>query len=146
MKIIIINGSARKGNTLTAIEAFVKGASEKNEIEIIYTGLDKQYEKFVDSLKKQANENNISIKIIRFDDMSEAYKIANICVLPSKSESFGYSALESLSLGIYTILNDIPTFNEIIENNKFNYIYQNNVIQLKKKLLLTVNSLLILKD
>ena len=34
-KVIIINGSARKGNTLTAIEAFVKGASEKNEIEII---------------------------------------------------------------------------------------------------------------
>ena len=35
MKIVVINGSARKGNTLTAIEAFVKGASEKNEIEII---------------------------------------------------------------------------------------------------------------
>lgn len=29
MKIVIVNGSARKGNTLTAIEAFVKGASEK---------------------------------------------------------------------------------------------------------------------
>ncbi|EEX20631.1 flavin reductase [Blautia hansenii DSM 20583] len=35
MKIVIINGSARKGNTLTAIEAFVKGALEKNEIEVI---------------------------------------------------------------------------------------------------------------
>ena len=35
MKIIIINGSARKGNTLTAIEAFVKGASGKHEIEVI---------------------------------------------------------------------------------------------------------------
>ena len=35
MKIVIINGSARKGNTLTAINAFVKGASEKNDIEII---------------------------------------------------------------------------------------------------------------
>ena len=34
-----------------------------------------------------------------------------IYVLPRKSESFEYSALESLSLGIYTILNDIPTFN-----------------------------------
>ena len=33
MKIVIINGSARKGNTLTAINAFIKGASEKNEIE-----------------------------------------------------------------------------------------------------------------
>ncbi len=35
MKIVIVNGSARKGNTLTAIQAFIKGASEKNEIEII---------------------------------------------------------------------------------------------------------------
>ena len=35
MKIVIINGSAREGNTLTAINAFIKGASEKNEIEII---------------------------------------------------------------------------------------------------------------
>ena len=34
MKIIIINGSARKGNTLTAINALIKGASEKNEIEV----------------------------------------------------------------------------------------------------------------
>ena len=35
MKIIIINGSAIKGNTLTAINALIKGASEKNEIEVI---------------------------------------------------------------------------------------------------------------
>ena len=35
MKIVIINGSARKGNTLRAIDAFIKGASEKNAIEII---------------------------------------------------------------------------------------------------------------
>ena len=35
MKIVIINGSAREGNTLTAINAFIKGALEKNEIEII---------------------------------------------------------------------------------------------------------------
>lgn len=36
MKIVIINGSARTGNTLTAINAFMKGASEKNEIEVIH--------------------------------------------------------------------------------------------------------------
>lgn len=29
MKIVIINGSARKGNTLTAINAFIKGAFGK---------------------------------------------------------------------------------------------------------------------
>lgn len=32
MKIVIINGSARKGNTLTAINAFIKGASEKKSL------------------------------------------------------------------------------------------------------------------
>lgn len=107
---------------------------EKSKIEIVYTGLDKQYKKFVDTLKRQANEDNISIKIIRFDYMSEAYKIADICVLPSKSESFGYSALESLSLGIYTILNDIPTFNELTVGNNYNYIFKNDKKELKDHL------------
>lgn len=35
MKIVVINGSARKGNTLCAINAFVEGAKDNNEIEII---------------------------------------------------------------------------------------------------------------
>lgn len=38
MKIVIINGSARKGNTLTAINTFIKGAAEHNEIEMISHG------------------------------------------------------------------------------------------------------------
>ncbi len=37
MKIIILNGSPRKGNTVTAINAFVEGAKENNEIEILDT-------------------------------------------------------------------------------------------------------------
>ena len=35
MKIVIVNGSARKGNSLTAINAFMEGAKDKHEIEII---------------------------------------------------------------------------------------------------------------
>lgn len=113
---------------------------EKDRIQIIYTGLDKQYEKFVSELKEKAENNNIDIKIIRFDYMAEAYKIADVTVLPSKSESFGYSALESLSLGIYTILNDIPTFNEIVQGNEYNYIFKNNAIELKNKIKEILNS------
>lgn len=108
---------------------------DKKKIQIIYTGLDKQYMKFVNELKETAKDNNIDIKIIRFDFMSEAYKIADFTVLPSKSESFGYSALESLSLGIPTILNDIPTFNEIAEGNENNYIFKNSDVEdLKEKI------------
>ncbi len=112
---------------------------EKSMCEIVLTGLDKQYEKFVDSLLKKATENNLDVKIKRFDYIAEAYKIADICVLPSKSESFGYSALESLIMGIYTILNDIPTFNEIVEGNHYNYVFQNNAKELKEKLLEQIN-------
>lgn len=35
MKIVVINGSARKGNTQTAIAAFAKGASDRHEVEVI---------------------------------------------------------------------------------------------------------------
>lgn len=104
----------------------------KQQIQIIYTGLDKQYEQFVNDLKNKANENEIDIKIIRFDYMAEVYKIADLTVLPSRSESFGYSALESLSLGIYTILNNIPTFNEIAKDNDYNYIFNNDKFELKE--------------
>ena len=37
MKILVLNGSPRKGNTVTAIHAFAEGAKDKNEIEIIDT-------------------------------------------------------------------------------------------------------------
>lgn len=90
----------------------------KQKIQIIYTGLDKQYIKFVDELKECANKNDLNIKIIRFEKMSEVYKIADLTILPSRSESFGYSALESLSLGIPTFLNCIPTFQEIANGNE----------------------------
>ena len=72
--------------------------------------------------------------------MSEVYKIADICVLPSKSESFGYSALEALSLGVYTILNDIPTFNELTAGNDYNYIFKNNKNELKNHLLESIKN------
>ena len=35
MKTVIVNGSPRKGNTLTAINAYVEGAGKAQEIEVI---------------------------------------------------------------------------------------------------------------
>ena len=37
MKILVLNGSPRKGNTVAAIQAFAEGAKAKNEIEIVDT-------------------------------------------------------------------------------------------------------------
>ena len=35
MKILILNGSSRKGNMVTAINAFSEGAEKNNEIEVV---------------------------------------------------------------------------------------------------------------
>lgn len=37
MKIIVLNGSPRKGNTVTAINAFTEGTKENHEVEIVDT-------------------------------------------------------------------------------------------------------------
>ena len=72
----------------------------------------------MDDILNFCQKNNIDILIDRFDKMCDGYKVADIVMLPSKSESFGYSALEALSLGIVTILNNIPTYKEIVVNVK----------------------------
>ena len=103
----------------------------KNKCQVICTGLDKQYIQYAADIEEFCKDNNIRLRIIRFDSMADAYKIANVVVLPSQSESFGYSALEALSLGIPTILNSIPTYLEIATGSKNVYLFKNDVETLK---------------
>lgn len=120
---------------LLFMKAFSK-IQNKEKYQVICTGADNQYKKYASGIKEFCKENNINLKIIRFDYMYEAYRIADIVVLPSKSESFGYSALESLGLGIPTILNKIPTYLEIANDSQNSYIFNGTeeslIEQLKK--------------
>lgn len=104
----------------------------KSNYKIICTGKDKQYEQFMQDILLFCNSNDIDILIDRFEKMSDGYKVADIVMLPSKSESFGYSALESLSLGITTILNNIPTYKEIVKDAKNYYLFDNSIESLNK--------------
>lgn len=106
----------------------------KSSYKVICTGKDKQYEQFMDDILNFCQKNNIDILIDRFDKMSDGYKVADIVMLPSKSESFGYSALEALSLGIVTILNNIPTYKEIVDGAKNYYLFDNSVESLNEVL------------
>ena len=106
----------------------------KSNYKVICTGKDKQYEQFMDDILNFCQKNNIDILIDRFDKMSDGYKVADIVMLPSKSESFGYSALEALSLGIVTILNNIPTYKEIVDGAKNYYLFDNSVESLNEVL------------
>lgn len=108
------------------MNAFAKIDIEKrNRFEVICTGIDDQYKVYVNEIETYCKENGIRLKLIRFDYMYEAYSIADLVILPSQSESFGYSALESLTSGIPTILNAIPTYMEISKGSKNSYIFNN---------------------
>lgn len=109
---------------------------KRNRIQILFTGIDDQYQQFIPELEKYAQKYNIDVKFITFDSIAEGYKVTDVVAVPSKSESFGYSALESLSLGIKTILTSIPTFKEISVDNSCSYFFDGtkedlNIVLLK---------------
>ena len=106
----------------------------KKNYKVICTGADKQYEQFKQEILDFCHMNQIDISITRFEEMADGYKAADIVVLPSQSESFGYSALESLSLGIVTVLNEIPTYMEIVEGADNYYSFHNSVESLEEVL------------
>lgn len=117
------------------MKAFAKQSDEiKSKYKVICTGADKQYEQFKQEILDFCKDNNIDISIKRFDQMSDSYKAADIVMLPSRSESFGYSALEALSLGIVTVLNEIPTYMEIAEGAQNCYTFANTEETLYKVL------------
>ena len=108
------------------MKAFAKiDKEEKDKFEVICTGIDEQYKRYGNEIETYCKENEIRLKLIRFDYMYEAYSIADLVILPSQSESFGYSALEALTCGIPTILSAIPTYIEISEGSKNVYIFDN---------------------
>ena len=111
-----------------------------NKIEILSSGVDAQYRGYQHKFTKQANDLGCSVFFGRFDYMSDAYQLADVVVLPSQSESFGYSALESLSLGIPTILNDIPTFHEIADGHPSARFFRGDSMELSNILQSIVES------
>jgi glycosyltransferase involved in cell wall biosynthesis len=92
----------------------------KRKVQIVMTGIDEQY---VAELSTKAKLEKLDAVFNSFQHMSHAYAISGITVLPSRTESFGLSALESLSLGIPTALNNIPPYKEIAKGNDQAYFF-----------------------
>ncbi len=112
--------------------------SFKNNLQVISSGVDTQYVTYKTDLEQLAAKNNIPARFVYFKDIAEAYRLADIIILPSASESFGYSALESLSLEKITILNNLPTFKEIAQDNPNAFFFNHTSTNLAK----VINSIL----
>ena len=54
------------------------------------------------------------VEVMRFKDMQQTYDWADIVISPEQFCSCGLAISESLSLGIPTILSEIPSYHEIV--------------------------------
>jgi glycosyltransferase involved in cell wall biosynthesis len=110
-------------------------AQLRTRITIVTTGKDRQYQSNYKKLECIAKNGGFNARFTKFRSMAEAYALADIVALPSKSESFGYTALESLALGIPTILNSIPTYKEIGSGNSNAYFFNQSAQAFSQTLL-----------
>jgi glycosyltransferase involved in cell wall biosynthesis len=67
-------------------------------------------------------KNSLSSRIVYTGTVSDRelkvlYRNATSLILPSLSEGFGFSAVESLEEGIPVLASDIPTLHEVLENH-----------------------------
>ena len=98
-------------------------------VQIILTGVDDQYRANKDYLVKIMKGVDMNLHFINFpiDKMGDAYEIADLVVLPSRYESFGYAAVESLAMGKKTVLSNIPTFRELSIGNDYAFMAKINI-------------------
>jgi len=119
----------------------IKGKLPK--FKVILAGIDNQYKPNVKMLADMAKKFEIPLtfKKIRMNDMKGAYNDVDLIVLPSRYESFGYSALESLSLYKKTVLSNIPTHKEIVYGNNLGFVTEkNNPEELGKTILKAIKA------
>jgi glycosyltransferase involved in cell wall biosynthesis len=99
---------------------------------VVLGGCDEQYLKN----KKYLQENYSDLKIVinGFSNKSDMYSLSDVIILPSKTESFGYAALESAMTGFPLFLSDIPPYKEIAKDNNYIFLFKNNETELAKNL------------
>lgn len=104
----------QKGHDI-AIKAASLLKSKGIDFKIIFTGLKRSNQKYIEQFQHLIKEYNIEdrVKITTFSDIMTAYNNCDIVISTEKYCSYGLSISESLSLGIPTVLSDIPTYHEI---------------------------------
>ncbi len=106
---------------------------------LLITGLGKSSQndilKFRNEIRKYQLENRVVLS--SYGNMLNAYNICDIVISPERYCSYGLSISESLSMGIDTILSDIPTYKEIAKKYTHAYFFKsedyeslaNNIMQ-----------------
>ena len=104
----------QKGQDLViqAVSKVLERGSDR-KVTIKLSGLDETYKENAISLRELSERLRVNVEIGNYGNILEEIAKADLVCLPSRYESFGYAAQESIALGKITILSDIPTYIEI---------------------------------
>lgn len=104
----------QKGHDI-AIKAASILKTQGIEFKIVFTGLKRSNQKYINQFQHLIKKYNVEdkVKITTFSDIMTAYNNCDIVISAEKYCSYGLSISESLSLGIPTVLSNIPTYLEI---------------------------------
>ena len=80
-----------------------------------FSGIRNDYEDRLKSFYDSANALGVGdrVAVTRYDQIQDAYEQCDVAISPERYCSYGLSISETLSLGIPTVLSDIPTYLEI---------------------------------
>lgn len=100
---------------------------------VVLGGCDTQYIKNKELILKMYPD--LSLVIEGFANKSDMYSLADVIVLPSRTESFGYAALESAILGFPLFISNIPPYKEIARGNPHIILFENDEAHLADAML-----------
>jgi glycosyltransferase involved in cell wall biosynthesis len=98
-----------KKNPLHLIEAFEQLKKIKNNVRLLLVGNGILEEQIKERISRLPFQNSSAITVLPFQDqrqMKLLYRVANVFVLPSKSETWGLSINEALACGTPVIVSD----------------------------------------
>lgn len=128
-KLLLLLGeyNLRKGHQLI-IKVMKELTKNNKDIYLLICGYGTQIQiDFVRDLIKEANlKKNIFLKNFRYDNLNLISQ-CNLLVVPSlRFESFGYTAVEAMSLRKPVIASNIGGLKEVVENSKTGFLIKKN--------------------
>ncbi len=117
----------QKGHDL-AITACKILSDEQFNSEFVFSGIRQDNRHLVSDLRNLCKELGIAEKVSfqRFADINRAFHAADVVISPERYCSYGLSISESLSLGIPTVLSDIPTYKEIASEFSHAFFFESD--------------------
>ncbi|MBI4296521.1 MAG: glycosyltransferase [Chloroflexi bacterium] len=119
--------------TLKGIDSLVRAVSllKTTDVSLVIIGGDARSRKEIGSLKKLASDLGIANRVdflglVKQEKLPYFYSAADVCVVPSRYESFGLVALEALACGTPVVSTRVGDIENIIQPGLTGYVVDKN--------------------